>query len=135
MTVIISFVFSNLSWKCWNTIKQAWTNLIDSYPDLEFQCTLGCKRGSPSPKLLPFCLCPEREDNFYSISHQKLHALAFHFPLFPLFCIVILFDICLSLHSAMTALIVSTPSYYVSCVQGTLYTECSGNYPLQGKLS
>lgn len=134
MTVFISFVFSNTKWKCWNTIKQAWTHLIDSYPDLEFQCTLYCKHASHSPKLLPFCLCPEREENSYSVSHQRLHALAFHLPRLPLFYIVILFDMCLLLHSAMPSLIVSTPFFCVSCVQRALYTECSCHYPLQGKL-
>lgn len=106
--------------------------MIDSYPDLELQYTLDCKHASRFPQLLPFCFCTEKEDNSYSTCHERLHALAFHFPLLPLFCIVILFD--MLLHSAVPALIVYTQSYYVSCVKRALYTACSGQYLLKEKL-
>lgn len=115
------------------TIKQAWANLIDSYPDLQFQYTIDCKHASHSLQLLLFCLCTEKE-NSYSTSHQGLHTLAFYFPMFPLFYILILFDICLLLHSAISALMVFTPSFYVSCVQRALYTACSGQYRFREKI-
>lgn len=31
----------------------------------------------------------------------------------------------------MPVLTVSTPSYYVCCVQRAFYTECPGHYPLE----
>lgn len=74
-----------------------------------------------------------KEEFLFCIS-LKTSCSSFPFPLFPLFCIVILFDICLLSHSTVAALIVSTPFYYVSGVQRGRYTACSFHYLLKEKL-